>query len=308
MDIANQMILFANVVDHGSFSATARSLGQSPSAVSKQISHLEDRLGVRLLNRSTRNVSLTDEGRPFYERCARIAAGVSEAESLAVSMGSRPQGTLRIAATVAFGKTRLLPLLPIFLRDHPDLRIVLDLTDRIVDLTESDHDMAIRFTEQVDDPSVIARKLTDNDRILCASPDYIAAHGAPDLPVDLSRHNCLRISAVEEWNRWHFKEAGQTILHNAAGNFEANSADAIYHATLAGLGISRLSSYLVAADIEAGRLVHLLPDHHEDQTGVFAVYSSKRNLSPKVRVFVDYLIDHFREERAHLQTAARPAA
>jgi len=308
MDIANQMILFANVVDHGSFSATARSLGQSPSAVSKQIGHLEDRLGVRLLNRSTRNVSLTDEGRPFYERCARIAAGVSEAESLAVSMGSRPQGTLRIAATVAFGKTRLLPLLPIFLRDHPDLRIVLDLTDRIVDLTESDHDMAIRFTEQVDDPSVIARKLTDNDRILCASPDYIAAHGAPDLPVDLSRHNCLRISAVEEWNRWHFKEAGQTILHNAAGNFEADSADAVYHATLAGLGISRLSSYLVGADIEAGRLVHLLPDHHEDQTGVFAVYSSKRNLSPKVRVFVDYLIDHFREERAHLQTAARPAA
>jgi len=294
MDIANQMILFANVVDHGSFSATARSLGQSPSAVSKQISHLEDRLGVRLLNRSTRTISLTEAGRPFYARCAEIAAGVSEAESLAVSMGSRPQGTLRIAASVAFAKALLVPALPPFLKAHPDLRIMLDLTDRHVDLAESDHDVAIRFSEQMDDPTVIARKLTDNERLLCASPDYVAAHGQPQSPEDLGQHNCLRISTVDDWNLWHFQQADQLLEHKAAGNFEADSADGIYHAALAGLGIARLSSYLVRSDIECGRLVHLLPGHREDRTEIFAVYSSRRNLSPKVRVFVDYLVAHFR--------------
>lgn len=297
MEIANQMILFANVVDHGSFSATARSLGQSPSAVSKQIGHLEDRLGVRLLNRSTRHISLTEEGRPFYERCAEIAVGVSEAESLAISMGKRPQGTLRVAVSVAFGRAKILPLLPEFLENHPDLRVVLDLTDGHIDLSESDHDMAVRFTEQVEDTSVITRKLTDNERLVCASPAYVAGHGLPTRPEDLLNHNCLRISTVEDWNQWHFTEDGHPILHVAAGNFEANSAEGIYHATLAGLGISRLSFYLVGADIAAGRLVHLLPEHHEDRTGVYAVYSSRRNLSPKVRVFVDYLVDHFHSTR-----------
>jgi len=294
MDIANQMILFANVVDHGSFSATARSLGLSPSAVSKQIGHLEDRLGIRLLNRSTRNVSLTQEGRPFYERCAEIAAGVLEAEAMAVSLGKRPQGTLRIAATVAFGKAQLLPLLPHFLADHPDLRVTLELTDRSIDLSESDYDMAIRFTEQVEDPSVITVKLTKNERLICASPAYIAAHGAPETPQDLARHNCLRISTVAHWNQWHFDEDGKKTVFEASGNFEANSADGIYYATLAGLGIARLSSYLVGPDIRSGRLLHLLPEHCEEYANVYAVYSSRRNLSPKVRVFIDYLVGHFR--------------
>ena len=294
MDIASQMILFANVVDHGSFSATARSLGLTPSAVSKQISQLEDRLGVRLLNRSTRHVSTTLEGRTFYERCAQISAEVHRAEELAQSFSGRPQGNLRVAATVAFGKARILPLIPAFTARYPMLKVTLELTDRAIDLSESGYDLAIRFPEQITDTSLVACKLARSKRLLCAAPAYIASHGEPKTPADLKNHNCLRISTVTHWNDWHFRKGNETWTVTANGNFDANSADAVYHATLAGLGIAQLSSYLVAPDIASGRLVTLLPDYEEDASDIFAVYSDKRNLSPKVRVFIDYLVEHFR--------------
>lgn len=294
MEIATHMVLFANVVDHGSFSATARSLGLTPSAVSKQIGHLEDRLGVRLLNRSTRHISLTEEGQVFYKRCADIAAGVSEAEAMAISLGKRPQGTLRVAATVAFGKSQLLPILPAFLKDHPDLGFKLDLTDQHVDMNESGYDLAIRFTEQIDDASLIACKLARNLRVICASPAYVEEFGMPETLDDLSRHNCLRISTVNHWNDWHFGTGTEEKIFHAAGNFETDSADAIYHAALAGLGIARLSTYLVGDNIREGRLLHLLPSHCDEQSDIVALYPDRRNLSPKVRAFVDFLVDKFR--------------
>lgn len=294
MDIASQMILFANVVDHGSFSATARSLGLTPSAVSKQISQLEDRLGVRLLNRSTRHISMTAEGQSFYERCAEISAGVTRAEELAQTLSGKPQGNLRIAATVAFGKARLLPLMSAFIEAYPEIKVALELTDRHIDLSDSEFDLAIRFPEQITDASLVACKLTSSKRILCASPAYIKAHGAPLGPDDLKNHNCLRISTVSHWNDWHFRRGDETWTFTATGNFDANSADAVYHATLSGLGIAQLSSYLVEPDLAAGRLVALLPDYEEEASDIFAVYSDKRNLSPKVRVFIDFLVEHFR--------------
>jgi len=296
MDIASQMILFANVVDHGSFSATARSLGLTPSAVSKQISHLEDKLGVRLLNRSTRHVSTTLEGRTFYERCARISAEVHRAEELAQSFSGRPQGNLRVATTVAFGKARLLPLIPSFTARYPMLKVTFEVTDRPIDLSDSDYDVAIRIAEQITDTSLVARKLASSKRLLCAAPSYIARYGRPEKPEDLKNHNCLRISTVSHWNDWHFNLGDETWTFTANGNFDSNSADAVYHATLAGLGIAQLSSYLVEQDIAAGRLVTLLPEYEEDPTDIFAVYSDKRNLSPKVRVFIDYLVEHFRPQ------------
>ncbi len=294
MDIASQMILFANVVDHGSFSATARSLGLTPSAVSKQISQLEDRLGVRLLNRSTRHISMTAEGQSFYERCAEISAGVTRAEELAQTLSGKPQGNLRIAATVAFGKARLLPLMSAFIEAYPEIKVALELTDRHIDLSDSEFDLAIRFPEQITDASLVACKLASSKRILCASPAYIKAHGAPLGPDDLKNHNCLRISTVSHWNDWHFRRGDETWTFTATGNFDANSADAVYHATLSGLGIAQLSSYLVEPDLAAGRLVALLPDYEEEASDIFAVYSDKRNLSPKVRVFIDFLVEHFR--------------
>lgn len=293
MNLASQMLLFATVVEAGSFSAAARTLDHSPSAVSRQITYLEDRLGVRLVNRSKQGLSLTHEGRLFYERCAEVAARISEAENMVTSMGETPKGVLRVVATVAFAKAQVMPVLPGFLERYPEVELSLELTDRRIDLAAEGIDAAIRFTEQIDDQSVIARRLSSNRRIICASPRYIERHGAPEHTDDLNRHNCLRLSTVTRWNDWHLDRrdgSGPILLR---GNFEANSADGIYHATLAGVGIARLSTYLVGDDIRNGRLVHLLPDYSDEESDIFVIYSEKRNLAPKVRAFIDYLADHF---------------
>jgi len=293
MELSSQMILFAMVAESESFSAAARSMGHSPSAVSRQIGHLEDRLKVRLLNRSKHGLSLTEEGRAFYERCADLAARVSEAESMASSISGHPTGTLRVVATVAFAKAQLLPLLPEFMRRYPEVRVALEVTDRQIDIAAEGIDVAIRFTEQVDDTYAVARKLARNRRVICAAPSYLARHGTPQTREELAEHNCLRLSTVTRWNDWHLEGPdgkGPTLL---TGNFEANSADAIYHAALAGLGIARLSTYLVGEDLKAGRLVRLLPDYADDGSDILALYSEKRNLSPRVRAFIDYLAEHF---------------
>lgn len=289
MDSASLMTLFVRAVDHGSFSAAARALGLSPSAVSRQVRRLEDGLGVRLINRSTRSITLTEEGHAFYERCARIVADIDEAQALVMSMGEHVQGRLRVTATVAFAKAHLLPLIPEFLRRYPELKLVLELTDRPVDLVAEGVDVAIRFTEQIADTSVVARKLANNKRVICASPAYLELNGVPERPADLLRHNCLRLSTVTSWNDWEFDEPDGKRILRVTGNFEANSADAIYHAVLAGVGIARLSTYLVAEDLLAGRLARVLPEYTYEKADILAIYPDRRNLSPKVRAFVDYL-------------------
>lgn len=293
MELPSQMVLFAKVVENGSFSAAARSMAHTPSAVSKQIGHLENRLGVRLLNRSRQGISLTDEGKAFYERCAEVAANISEAEAMVVSLTAHPRGELRVAATVAFAKAHLLPILPAFLERNPDLRLSLEVTDRSVDLTEERIDVAIRFSEQIDDPGAVVRKLAPNRRVICAAPSYLERFGTPRTPEDLSRHNCLRLSTVARWNDWHFDDSEKKGAVRLDGNFEANSADAIYHATLAGMGVARLSTYLVGGDLSAGRLVRLLPDYVDESSDIVAIYADRRNLAPKIRAFIDYLVDWF---------------
>ncbi|MEQ9559003.1 MAG: LysR family transcriptional regulator [Rhodospirillales bacterium] len=293
MDIATQMIMFAAVVENGGFSAAARDLNLTPSAVSRQIGQLEDRLGTRLLNRSTRLISLTEVGRAFYARCAEVSQGVQEAEALVLNMVDHPQGTLKVAATVAFAKAQLLPLLPAFLAGNPDLKISLDATDRVIDLVEEQVDVAIRFSEQIDDSSVVSRKLATNRRVYVAAPSYVAANGMPRTPDDVAGHNCLRISTVEAWNTWTFDDGSGPIRLPIKGNFEANSADAIYYAVLAGVGIARLSTYLVNDALAQGRLVRVLPDFADETSDILAIYSNKRNLSPNVRAFIDYFAEKF---------------
>jgi DNA-binding transcriptional LysR family regulator len=293
MDIANQMILFAKVVEHGGFSAAARDLGQTPSAISRQIGNLEDRLGTRLLNRSTKNVSLTEVGEEFYPRCAHIARDVSDAEALVLSKLDHPQGTLHIAATSAFAKSQILPILPTFLDENTDLKISFELTDRPIDLVEDQIDVAIRFTEQVNDVSVVARKLASNKRIFCAAPSYIVEHGVPTTPRQLTEHNCLRLSTYDAFNNWTFKDAEHSVMQSITGNFETTSTDALYRATLAGLGIARLSTYLVNDAIADGSLVRILPEYIDDEADILAVYSNKKNLSPNVRAFIDFLVAEF---------------
>jgi len=293
MDIATHMTIFVRTVQEGGFSAAARVLDLSPSAVSKQISRLEDHLGVRLLNRSTRHISLTEEGRAFYERCARIVAEIEEAEEWVAASQGTVRGVLRLASTPVFAKHHVLPLLPEFMGRYPELQIALEVTDRSVDLVEEGFDVAIRFTEQLSDPSLVARPLAVNRRVICATPSYLAAHGTPRTPEELSRHNCLRLYTVSTFNDWEFEgPEGNCVLH-VTGNFETNSADALYHAALAGLGIARLSTYVIGPDLKSGRLVRLLPEFVHEKASILAVYPHRRHLSLKVRTFIDFLVDKF---------------
>lgn len=293
MELPSQMILFAHVVQAGSFSSTARALDQTPSAVSKQIGHLEERVGVRLLNRTKHGLSPTEEGRKFYERCVDIADRISDAEKFADSLDDHPKGRLNIVSTVAFGKSQLLPVMPDFMSRYPDVAVSLELTDRKLDLAEQNIDLAIRFTEQVDNNSDIARKLSENRRVICASPQYLKTFGTPEKAADLKHHNCLRITTVDGWNDWNLAKAESGGPSAFSGNFECNSADGIYHAALAGIGIARLSTYLISEDLRTGRLMQLFPEYEDVSSNILAIYPDRRNLSSKVRVLVDYLVSEF---------------
>ena len=290
--LVNHLLLFTKIVSTGSFSAAARELDVSTSAVSRHFRQLEDQIGLRLLNRTTRKIVLTDEGRRIYESANRVATELDELEILAMDLGKKIGGTLRISCTVAFGKAHLLPLIPEFLVRFPELNIELDLTDRPVDLVSERQDIAIRFSEQVGNNSVIVRKLAKNQRVICASPEYLKLHGKPEHPDDLVRHNCLRSSTVSGWNGWEFEIDGARKIQQVSGNFKANSADAVYRAALAGLGIARLSEYLISSDLRSGKLVRILDGHAHETSDLMAIYPDRRNLAPKVRVFLDYLVDY----------------
>jgi len=283
MELESQMVLFARTVDLGSFSAVSREQKHSPSAVSRQISDLENKIGVRLLTRSSAGIAMTEEGRVFYPRCKEIRQNIAAALDLADSLSEKPEGKLRVNTTVAFGKSQILPALPEFYRRHPKIDISIDFNDRPVDLTTQAIDVAIQFAEQMDDETVIARKLAVNRRIVCAAPSYLERAGGVELPQDLSGHNILRLSTVPKWNDWVVDVCGGDKRIKTKCNLEASSADAIYHAVLAGLGIARLPTYLIEDDITAGRLINLLPCYEDISTNIYAVYLMRRNMSPKVR-------------------------
>lgn len=292
MELSSQMILFAQVVESGSFSAAARKVDHTHSAVSKQIGLLEDRLGVRLLNRSQSGITLTEAGAAFYDKCVEVAEKVAEAEVVVQEATGEPRGELRVAATVAFAKAQVMPVLAEFLLRYPEMRISMELTDRDVDLSAGAVDVAIRFTEQVHGANVVARKLATNHRILVAAPSYLANFGLIDRPEHLARANCLRLSTVAKWNAWNLSDAeGRPV--EIDGNFVADSADGVYYAALAGVGVARLSKYLVNDDLRSGKLVRVLPTYESADSDLFVLYADRRNLLPRIRAFVDFLAAKF---------------
>lgn len=299
MDISSQMLVFVKVVEMGSISAASRSSDQTPSAVSKQIGHLEDYVGHRLLHRTRTGVSLTDEGRDFYEKCRALAEKFHEAEDHVTNISREPKGVLRIASSVAFGKSQLITVLPRFLDIFPEVSVSLELTDRDVDLEEENFDVAITFAEQLTNPNFISRRIMENGRILCASPGFLKRHGTPKSFDDLENFNCLRTSNIVGRNAWQAEIDGVMHTVDATGNFEGNSAHAVYIAALSGLGIARLSSYLVVDKVVSGELVHLFPTYAQKHADVAVIFADKRNLAPKIRVFVDFLVDRFRRGAAH---------
>jgi DNA-binding transcriptional LysR family regulator len=294
MDMSSQMLIFAKVVDHGSISAAARAMGQTPSAVSKQIGFLEDRVRNRLLNRTKDGVSPTSEGREFYEKCAALAEKFNEAEAHMLSLDGTPRGKLRIASSVAFGKYQLVPLIPKFLAKYPEVQISLEATDRQVDLAVEGFDAVICIAEQRQDPDVVAKKIRTSRRLLCASPEYLQRNGTPSSFEDLSNHNCLGITGGVERNHWGQSTRGALASLPQTGNFEGNSIDIAFRAALAGLGIARVPCYLVATELQSGELVRVLPDFSQENSEISIVFAAKRNLAPKIRVFVDFLAEEFR--------------
>ncbi|MGF1474382.1 MAG: LysR family transcriptional regulator [Geminicoccaceae bacterium] len=293
MDRLSDTDMFLAIVEGGSFSAAARQLGRTPSSISKQMARMEDRLGARLVQRTTRKLNLTSEGRIFYERCRVIMTELREAEAAVAAAEERPRGVLRVTAPVPFGRYQMQSIIPDFLDRYPEVELDLTLSDAIADLISEGLDLGIRIGGLADE-SLVVRKLAENRRILCASPAYLAARGTPSSPDDLKHHNCLNYTNNLQLNDWPFETGQGVIASRFDGNFRANSGELLFELALAGLGIIRASEFMAGPAIQRGDLVQLLPEFGlGDSPDIVAVYPHRRHLSAKVRAFVDFMVERF---------------
>jgi DNA-binding transcriptional LysR family regulator len=280
------MAVFAKVVESASFAAAARHFDMSPAMVSKHVSTLEERLGVRLLNRTTRRVNATEVGQDYYERCLRILSDLDDADRAAGDLQTAPRGLLRVTTSVSFGARQLAPLVAEYLAVYPDVSIELSLHDHYIDLLQERVDLAIRLGA-LSDSSLIARKLCAVEMILCASPGYLKANGTPAKPHDLIKHNCLTHPASRAWT--FSDREGKDEVVRISGRLSANAGDALLALMIKDAGIALAPDYLVGDDLTAGRLVRLLPDYTTRDTPVYAVYPHSHYLSAKTRTFIDFL-------------------
>lgn len=293
MDRFLAMKAFATVVEQGSFARAAEKLGLSVSACSRQVADLEAHLGTRLLHRTTRRLSLTESGALFNERCLDLLGALEEAEREASSSTSQAKGTLRISCSINFGVRHLAPAVGDFLAANPDVKLDVSLADRYVDLVEEGYDLAIRIG-QVSTPTLIARRLGDTRLVPCASPDYLRRHGTPRTPADLAAHACLTYEYLAMRNVWRFRDRrGREQSVRVSGPMHANNGDLLAAAAIAGIGVAMEPDFIVADDLAEGRLLALLPDYEPPSASIFAVYPSRRHLSAKVRVFVEFLATRF---------------
>jgi DNA-binding transcriptional LysR family regulator len=291
MDDLARMAIFARVVEEKSFSAAARRLDLSKSLVSKQITQLEKSVGARLLNRTTRALSVTEAGALFYEHCARIVEE-AEAAKLAISrLQAAPRGILRISAPVAFGRLHVASALPEFLKAHPELKVDMVTTDRFVDLADEGYDVVVRIVDQPT-PNVVARRLAPLNRRICATPDYFARHGVPQTPADLEGHNCLTYTYFNPQDLWRLHGPDGEISVRASGNLRLNDDDSLAEAVLRGLGIAILPTFIIGKELQAGRLQAVLTEYVPVERHIYAVYLPNRHLSAKVRAFIDYFLEH----------------
>ena len=293
MDTLTSMKTFAAVVDSGSFSMAADRLGISRAMASKHISYLEEHLGTRLLQRTTRKLTLTEIGSAYYERCTQILADITEAEEGAAHLTEAPRGTLRMTVPVSFGLLHMGPLISEFLKRYPDVRIDVLLVDRRVDLIDEGLDLAVRIGALAES-GLIAKRLGSDRIAITGAPDYLKRHGVPETPADLARHNCLTYSYATAGDEWRLKDRdGLQHTVKVSGSLRASNGDMAKLAALEGVGLIRQPLFLIGADLRAGRLVEVLADYHSEELGIYAVYPSRKHLSAKVRAFVDFLSDAF---------------
>lgn len=293
MDRAAEMIAFVRSVETGGFSAAARDIGLTPSALSKLVTRLEDRLGARLLHRTTRRLQLTVEGEAFYARARPILAALDEAEAEVTQAGATPRGLLRLHCGSAFGIHQLAPAIPRFQEHYPQIELDITISDLQPGAPEENVDIAIRIGA-LDESSMVARRICNLQRVICAAPDYLERHGIPRTPDDLQQHNCLWISNRPALRRWPFDtDDGIRVVH-IGGNVAANNAETVLQLALAGVGITRLTDVIVGDAIRRGKLVTILTNwHHVEPVPLYATYPSGRHLSPKVRAMVDFLVEEF---------------
>lgn len=293
MDDLKRMVIFSHVVETKSFSAAARRLGIARSAISRHISLLEQSVGVRLLNRTTRSLSLTEAGETYYQSCARIVAEAQEATRRISQLQDEPTGTLRVAGPTGFG-SQLASLVNTFMQQYAGLSVELLLDDHVVDMVEEGIDVSVRVG-WLSDSALIARKLCDSPRLLCASPDYIERNGKPETPAQLAGHEWIIFSLLPTPYHWTFSRNGKEHAVHIKGRMKTNSAVALRMFVLGGSGLAALSNFMIADDIRSGRLEQLLPDYDCGSAGVYAVYPDRRYQQARVRLFIDFLESHIRE-------------
>jgi LysR family transcriptional regulator, regulator for bpeEF and oprC len=301
MDRLQAMEVFVRVVDTGVFTRAAEVLHMPKATVTTLVQNLEAHLGVKLLNRTTRRVSVTPDGAAYYERCVRILAEVEETESVLSHTKSTPRGRLRVDVPGTFGRRMLVPALPKFFERYPDIRLELGCSDRTVDLIEEGVDCVIRGGEQPDS-TLVARKLGMIEFITCASADYLARYGVPQHPNDLVRHKCINYFSAKNGRiyEWDFSRDGERIVLNLEGHVALNDADAYRAAGMAGLGVMQVPEVTIRAALKDGTLVRILSDWQTDTLPIYVMYPQNRHLSAKVRVFVDWIAELF-ERRAFQQ-------
>ncbi|MDX2156059.1 MAG: LysR family transcriptional regulator [Hyphomicrobiaceae bacterium] len=304
MDKLEAMTAFVKVVALGSYAEAGRTLGLTRSAVSKAVMELEQLLGARLLDRTTRRVSATEAGLAYYESCVDILARVEETEMQVSRLHDEPKGVLKLNAPVSFGVLHLGPLIAAFMAQYPDLKIELTLNDRFIDPIEEGVDVTIRIGILADS-SLIARRLAPARRVLVAAPKYVKERGAPRTPDDLAQHRCLNYGHTTTLQRWQLTQAGQTIGVAINSVMCSNNGDVLRAAALAGQGITKLPTFLVGPDIKAGRLVVVLPENPPTELGVFALYAPNRYLAAKTRLLIDFLAARFGERPAWDETKSR---
>ncbi|MBN7822727.1 LysR family transcriptional regulator [Bowmanella yangjiangensis] len=296
MDRLTALAVFRQVVERGSFAAAARHLKLSAAAVSKNIGELEAHLAVRLLNRTTRSMSLTEAGQRYYEQVSRILDDLQQADSSLGELQATPSGTLRVSAPMSFSLVCLADAIPRFLARYPELTLDLQLDDRRVDMIAEGFDLAVRGSDRLEDSSLVARPLLTLRHVLCAAPQYLRRHGTPQVPEDLQALECVQFSLSGHAREWVFQRGEQVRRLEVCGRYSVNSSLALCAALRAGHGISLVPEIYVRDDLAQGRLQPLLEDWQMMQTQLYAIYPSRRQLQAKVRVFIDFLLEELGQQ------------
>jgi len=293
MNAISDLAFFSLLVKHGNLSATARELGLTPPAVSTRLANLERRLGVRLLNRTTRRVTVTHEGERYLAEGSRILADLEALERNIASGQAQPQGLLRLNATFGFGRAHIVPAVSDFSRAFPEVEVQMRLTDRPVNLLDEGFDVAVRFGD-IPDARLTARKIASNRRLLCASPRYLQAMGEPRAPVDLPRHRCIVVRENDvAYGTWHLRSGQRMETVKVRGPLSSNDGESALAWALDGQGIVMRSEWETAAYLRSGRLRRVLPDWHTPPADIHALYPERLNLPAKTVAFVDFLVQRF---------------